>query len=463
MMNAGWGDTIVALATAPGRSAIAVVRMSGERAMEIAAAHVAPWPIEPRVVTLSRLHGRRDGNGGDPDILDQALVTIFVKPDSFTGEDVVEISSHGGHYTSARIMAALVSSGARPALPGEFSRRAVMNGKMDVTQAEAIGDLIDARSSAMHRSAIDQLDGGLSRRVGLLREGVIGLESLIAYDIDFPEEDDGPVASHSIGDAALRLLASLDALLATVPAGELIQEGAIVVIAGAPNSGKSSLFNAILGKSRSIVTEIPGTTRDAIEGRVETLHWPVRLIDTAGLRNTEDIIERLGIEVSERYLGEAHVILACGDSEESIRQTLAVVSEKSAGIPIGVRTKSDLIPAAERTEDGSGVDKSRVFVSAETGQGLDTLLQSIDKALTTTVGGSVAEYPALMRRRHISGIQSARDEIASFHDAWAEGALPAPVAAVHLRTAAISLEDLIGAVSTDDVLDRVFSSFCVGK
>ncbi len=463
MTNAGWGDTIVALATAPGRSAIAVVRMSGERAMEIAANHVVPWPIEPRVVTLSSVHDRGDGKDGNLDVLDQALVTVFVKPESYTGEDLVEISSHGGNYTPARIMAALISSGARPALPGEFSRRAVMNGKMDITQAEAIGDLIDARSSAMHRAAIDQLDGGLSRRVGALREAVIGMESLIAYDIDFPEEDDGPVASHRIGDAARALLASLDALLATVPAGELIREGAVVVIAGAPNAGKSSLFNAILGKSRSIVTEHPGTTRDAIEGHAETLHWPVRLVDTAGLRDTEDTIERLGIEVSERYLGEAHVVLACGDSEDSVCRTLGVVSGKSPGISIGVRTKSDLVSAAERQQAESGEDKSRIFVSAETGQGLDTLMQSIDEALTKTVGGVVAMYPALRRRRHISGIERARDEIARFSDAWADGALPAPVAAVHLRAAAISLEDLIGAVSTDDVLDRVFSSFCVGK
>lgn len=466
MISAGWGDTIIALATPPGRSALAVIRMSGERALDIAAAHIVPWPIQPRNAKLCHVHSGTANGTGDEKPLDEAVVTVFVKPNSFTGEDLVEISSHGGHYTPAQVMAALISSGARPALPGEFSRRAVMNGKMDITQAEAIGDLIDARSSAMHRIAIAQLDGGLSRRVGLLRDAVIGLESLIAYDIDFPEEDDGPVASHRVIDSASRLLASLDALLATVPAGELIREGAVVVVAGVPNAGKSSLFNALLGQSRAIVTDIPGTTRDAIEGHLETLHWPVRLIDTAGLRETEDTIERLGIEVSERYLAQAHVVLACGDSEDSVRHTLEVVKGGSTGIRVGVRTKIDLLAIDDRdpAQPTEGVaDDARVFVSAETGHGLDTLLRSIDDALTTLVGAQVAEYPLLMRARQISGIQVARDEIARFTDAWTEMSLPAPVAAVHLRAASTALEDLIGAVSTDDVLDRVFSSFCVGK
>lgn len=451
------GDTIVALATPPGRGAIAVVRMSGERAIEIASAHITPWPLEPRIARLCRLHDSASGV-----VIDQALVTVFTSPDSFTGEDLVEISSHGGHYTPARVMVALVSSGARPAAPGEFTRRAVLNGKMDITQAEAIGDLIDARSGAMHRAAITQLDGGLSRRVASLREAVIGLESLIAYDIDFPEEDDGPVSTERIGESAFALLASLDALIATVPAGELIRDGAIIVIAGEPNAGKSSLFNAILGQSRALVTNVPGTTRDAIEGYIETVNWPVRLVDTAGLRDTEDMIEKLGIEVSERYLAQAHVVLACGDNEDSLQRTLAVIHSKSKAPAIEVRTKSDLI-AEEEHADKKHAAIPRVLVSAETGHGLDTLLHSIDTVLTSVVGAPVAEYPTLMRARHIDGIKRARTEIAAFMSAWSEASLPAPVAAVHLRTAALALEDLIGAVSTEDVLDRVFSSFCVGK
>lgn len=455
------GDTIVALATPPGRGAVALVRMSGDRALEIAAVHIAPWPAAYRAVTLCRLHGQTSD-----DVLDQALVTVFAKPDSFTGEDLVEISTHGGQYTPARVMTALISSGARPALPGEFTRRAVLNGKMDITQAEAIGDLIDSRSSAMHRAAMIQFDGGLSRRMTSLRERVIEMEALIAYDIDFPEEDDGPVPEYRIADSASGLLTSLDMLLATVPTGEIVREGAVVVIAGAPNAGKSSLFNAMLGQARAIVTSIPGTTRDAIEGQIETLHWPVRLVDTAGLRHTDDLLEKLGIEVSETYLARAHVVLACGDTDDSVKKTLETVRNRSTATVIGIRTKSDLQESNQpNTGAPAAIDSSvpRHFTSAETGSGLVELLQAIDEALTQTVGAPVAEYPVLMRARHVDGIRRARDEIAMFIDVWRHQLLPAPVAAAHLRAAAFALEEMIGAVSTDDVLDRVFSSFCVGK
>jgi len=454
-------DTIIALATVPGRSAIAVVRMSGIGALEIAAAHIDPWIPEPRVARLCRLRDREQGG-----ILDQAIVTVFAAPDSFTGEHVVEISTHGGYYTQARVTAALVSSGARPALPGEFTRRAVINGKLDITQAEAIVDLIDAQSHAAHGAAINQLDGGLSRRIAALRDRVIGIESLIAYDIDFPDEDDGSLPRNRVSDAASELRSALDSLLATVPAAEVVREGAIVVIAGKPNVGKSSLFNALLGKSRAIVTDIPGTTRDAIEGRLETTHWPVRLVDTAGLRETQDTVERLGIEVSEQYLAEAHLILACGENQELIRSAVNAIRTKSSRAIVGVRTKGDLVNYHELAVHQSGEATPftpHVVVSAESGAGLDLLLESIDRALIAEIGSPVAEYPVLTRARHIYGIRQARDELADFCQTWEEAVLPAPVSAVHLRSAAQALEELIGAVSADDILDRVFSSFCVGK
>ncbi|HVF40176.1 MAG TPA: tRNA uridine-5-carboxymethylaminomethyl(34) synthesis GTPase MnmE [Gemmatimonadaceae bacterium] len=454
---AGGADTIVAVATAPGRGAIAVVRMSGPRALEIARQHIRPWPVEARSAMLANVY-----DGERSVMLDEAIITTFVGPHSFTGENMVEISTHGGHYVPARVLAALMSSGARPAMPGEFTRRAVLNGKLDITQAEAIGDLIDAGSSAMHRAALGQLDGGLSRRISLLRESIITLESLIAYDIDFPEEDDGPVPRDRILDGVSKVLSALDGLLSTVPAGELIREGAVVVTAGAPNAGKSSLFNSLLGQSRAIVTDIPGTTRDAIEAFLETEKWPLRLVDTAGIRETADAIERIGIEVSERYLRSAHVVLACGDSEQSLDHTVRGLENKTPGVVIAVRTKSDL--ALSRYETGkSGDEPSVLWVSAETGEGLEQLLARIDEVLTKSVGSPVAEYPLLTRARHVRRIREARDEIAAFGTAWSEDSLPAPVAAVHLRSAVSALEELIGAVSTDDVLDRVFSSFCVGK
>ncbi|HMG13284.1 MAG TPA: tRNA uridine-5-carboxymethylaminomethyl(34) synthesis GTPase MnmE [Gemmatimonadaceae bacterium] len=448
----GIQDTIVAVASAPGRGAIALVRLSGPDAFSIAAKHLPSWPPEPRASHLCEVFDRGQK-------LDQALVTLFPGPNSFTGDDTVEISTHGGYLVPSTIVAALISSGARQATPGEFTRRAVLNGKLDILQAEAIGDLIDASSHAMQRTALGQLDGGLSRRLLGLRNDMIGLEALIAYDVDFPEEDDGPVPRKKINQAAEGIGRSLDALLATAPAGEVIRDGAIVVIAGRPNVGKSSLFNALLGRSRAIVTEIPGTTRDALEAVIDSGKWPLRLVDTAGLRDTEDRIELMGIEVSERYLASAHLILACAENSENLAETTNLVGRSSTAPILAVRTKSDLVSAGDEISSSSGA----IRVSAETGAGLQELLGVIDDTLDTRHGAILPDLPILTRARHQNAIGTARSELQQFANGWREEKLPATVAAVHLRTAVCALEELIGAVEVEDVLDRVFSSFCVGK
>jgi len=391
--------------------------------------------------------------------LDQALVTLFPAPNSFTGEDTVEFSTHGGYLVPSTIVAALISSGARQALAGEFTRRAVLNGKLDVLQAEAIGDLIDASSHVMQRTALGQLDGGLSRRLVSLRGELIELEALLAYDVDFPEEDDGPIPRERIAQGATEILKSLGLLLETAPVGEVIREGAVVVIAGPPNVGKSSLFNALLGRSRAIVTEIPGTTRDALEAVIDSGKWPLRLVDTAGLRETEDRIERLGIEVSERYLASAHVVLVCAEDLSSLWETIALVSSHSRASIIPVRTKADLV--SERDEHR--FSRTSISVSAETGTGLQDLLGTIDDALDSQHGETPPDVPLLTRARHRQAISSARSEVEQFLGAWCGEKLPATVASVHLRTAVCALEELIGVVDVEDVLDRVFSSFCVGK
>lgn len=445
------GDTIVALATAPGRGAIAVIRLSGLDAARIAAQHISPWPIEPRVATLCEI---RDRDGG---WLEKALVTSFPAPNSYTGEAVIEISTHGGDLTPALVIEQLVGSGARPAEPGEFTRRAVLNGKMDLLQAEAVADLIDAASRAMRDAAVRQLDGGLSRRILELRGAMLEIESLLAYDIDFPEEDDGPVPRERILRAIDAALASLDQLLATVPRGELIRSGAVVVIAGEPNVGKSSLFNALIGRSRAIVTDIPGTTRDAIEAVIDGDRWPLRLVDTAGIRETADTVELLGVELSQRHIQGAHVVLACGDSTSSLEHVLERVTKLGTGAAvIPTRTKSDLAPA----ENGAA---GSVAVSASTGAGLKELLARIDDELSKRYDGGGIDTPVVTRARHRAILGAAREELDAFREGWLSGELPATVAAVHLRSAVHSLEELIGSVDVEDVLDRVFSSFCVGK
>ena len=445
-------DTIVAIASATGRGAIALVRLSGPDAFAIAAKHVRSLPTEPRLAQLCEVL-----NGDEK--LDDALVTLFPGPNSFTGDDTVELSTHGGYVVPASIVAALISSGARQALPGEFTRRAVLNGKLDILQAEAIGDLIDASSSVMQRTALGQLDGGLSRRLLGLRNELLELEALIAYDVDFPEEDDGPIPGVRIEQAAELVLKSLDRLLATAPVGEMIREGAVVVIAGPPNAGKSSLFNALLGRSRAIVTEIPGTTRDALEAVVDTGKWPLRLVDTAGLRETDDQIEKLGIEVSERYLSGAQVVLACADNQTSLEHTRTLVSQLTEACVISVRTKSDLVSNGDQLPE----PPDGVAVSAETGSGLPALVTTIESVIEQRQGPIAADLPILTRVRHRKALEVARVEVGQFRDVWRAEKLPATVAAAHLRTAVAELEELIGTLDVDDVLDRVFSSFCVGK
>jgi tRNA modification GTPase len=445
-------DTIAAVATAPGRAALAIVRMSGPRALEIARRLVAPWPEAPRRTRLARAS---DETGA---LLDEGLLTYYEAPASFTGEDVVEFTCHGGPLAPGLIVATLAAAGARPAEPGEFTRRAVLNGKLDLLQAEAVGDLADAASRSALRVALSQLDGGLSRRINALRERIIEVEALAAYDIDFPEEDDGPVSPERILGAARDVIAQIDALATTAPVGELIREGACVVIAGAPNVGKSSLFNAMLGRRRAIVTEIPGTTRDALEAVTEALGWPIRLVDTAGLRESSDMVEKLGIEVSREYLERADVVLACGDSAESLAHVGNAIASLSNAPVVRVRTKADLLTPADRLKVSDAV-----CASAETGEGLADVAEAVAVALSLVRGALQLDAPLVTRERHRFALNAARGELAEFVQVWEARRIPPVIAAVHLREATRILEELVGAVDVEDVLSKLFSTFCVGK
>lgn len=460
-------DTIVAIATPVGRGALAVVRLSGGEARRVAGAVVRPWPIEPG---RARLCAAVDAAGV---VLDRPIVTTYLAPRSYTGEDVVELVTHGGTIVPTSVVAALVAAGARCAAPGEFTRRAVLNGKMDLAQAEAVGDLIDARSAAMQRSAMAQLDGGLSRRVRVLRDAVLEVEALVAYDLDFPEEDDGPVSTERVLGAAARASGQVRDLLATAPVGELVRHGAVVVIAGPPNVGKSSLFNAVLGRARSIVSDQPGTTRDAVDALVEPpgAPFPLRLVDTAGLRDAADQVEQLGIEVSRQALAAADVVLACGETAASVQDTIDRVAGQSRAPVIGVRTKCDRPtqpPAGSRACNSSSATaaaagSSLIETSAETGQGIHALMAAVVEAVAGSCGLPPSDTPVLMRERHRHALARADAELAAFHSAWSTRELPAVVAAVHLRAAATALEEVIGAIDVADVLERVFGEFCVGK
>lgn len=434
-------DPIVALATPPGRSALAVIRLSGRGALAIAARAIPTFRAEP--ARQARLATFRDSEG---QVIDRGLYTVFPAPRSATGEDVIEFSCHGGHMVPARLVAALEAAGARPAGPGEFTRRAVLHGKLDLLQAEAIADLVEAEAPVQARTALAQLEGGLSRRIEALRAGMVELLAMLAYDVDFPGEDDGPVSAVVLDQRRAEVLTQVERLLATAPLAERVRRGALVVLAGAPNVGKSSLFNAFLGSERALVTELPGTTRDAIEAPADFLGWPIRLVDTAGLGETSDRIDAMGQAVSRRYLEAADLVLECDDGGLG-----GSAVGRFGGSTLAVRTKADL--------EG---DAPGLAVSALTGQGLDELRRAVVERLFQG-GASLADLePMLTRERHRVALTRARDGLADAAPHLARGGDPV-LAAHHVQEAMRALDVLVGAVDIEEVLDRVFATFCVGK
>ena len=321
---------------------------------------------------------------------------------------------------------------------------------MDLLQAEATADLIDAGSPAQQRRALQQLERGLSDRLAALRGEILELEALIAYDIDFPEEDEGPVSPERVRGAWDVVRGRVAELLRTAPEGERLRDGALLVIAGRPNAGKSWLFNALLGTERAIVTEIPGTTRDAIEAHAVIEGFPFRLVDTAGLRESEERIERMGIEISKRYLDAADLILFCRDQEHD-------------ALPdVGVKPVVEVVTKADLPDRPSAHPPIGPSVSVVTGQGLPELRRRLAEVAFGRLLALGDVEPVVTRARHRTALERSLAELDAFWTARTAG-VDAAAAATNLRAAVLALDDLIGAVTPDDVLGRVFAAFCVGK
>ena len=443
-------DPIAALATAPGRSALAMVRCSGTGIFDVVRRVVRPFTNEPG--RTAHLTGFYTTSGA---LIDRGLCTAFPGPASYTGEDMVELSCHGGLLVPTQLLAALYHAGARPARPGEFTFRAVLNGKLDLLQAEAVGDLIDATAPHQGKAALHQMEGGLSRRLGDLREELIQLLALLDYEVDFPEEDDGPVPRGRIVARVDACRADIGGLIATAPAGERLRDGALVVIAGPPNAGKSSLFNALLGTDRALVTELPGTTRDTIEAFTNMGGWPVRLADTAGLWEAPDRLDRLGVEVSRRYLGAADLLLACVPAGEVPSEEMRRLADR--GDAILVRTKADLEVDAEAPRESR-----EISVSIVTGRGLDPLRREIVNR-TFAESATADLEPVLTRERHRIALVRARESLGAAREILKEATGDAVLASHQVRIGVAALDELVGVVDPDEVLGRIFSQFCVGK
>ena len=437
-------DTIAAIATPPGTGGVSIIRISGGEALAIAA-RVSGITPAPRRATLAHI---RDARG---DTLDQALLLYYPAPHSYTGEDTLEIQGHGGIAVTQAVLAAVLDAGARLAEPGEYTRRAYLNNKIDLAQAEAIADLINARSQAAVKAANRSLQGDFSRQIETLAADLLALRIYIEAALDFPEEE---IDFLREGDIAARLQAwgdRLRALLAQSTQGRLMNDGINLVIAGKPNAGKSSLLNALVGEERAIVTAQAGTTRDIVRETILIHGMPVNILDTAGLREASDLVEQEGIRRTRQALNQADLILLLRDGSALDDRD----DELPANIPqLLAYNKADQTPPAVQAQHADGL-----WISAKTGAGIDALRDAIACAVGRD---SREESPYIARERHLRALHQAerhyQHALAQLH-ASQNGELIAE----DLRLAHDALGSITGAISSDDLLGHIFSSFCIGK
>jgi tRNA modification GTPase len=451
-------DTIAAIATPPGQGAIAVLRVSGPEAIAVAdrvfKAKRKPSEIESRVQSLGAICD-------DDTQLDSVLLTVFRKPSSFTGEDVVEIACHGGVLVTRRILELLLRNGASLADPGEFTRRAFLNGKLDLTQAEAIMDLIGASSDRALRAATEQLEGTLGSQIRAMQSEMLGLLAHIEAYIDFPEEDISPDTGSALLQRLEAILKTMESLLASASQGRLIREGVRTVISGPPNAGKSSLLNRLLGFERAIVSATPGTTRDTLEESVILRGWSLRLVDTAGLRESLDPIELEGINRAMKQRAEADLILHVRDGAlpaQTISGT-GCKDEKAGSEEILILNKSDI------EEHPSWADSQAIRISCLSGRGVRELEEAIDTKLTAAFGAGLESESSgfvVINARHQDCLRRGVEQTQAAQSGLKESISPEFVAE-ELRGALHAVGEIVGQTDTEDLLGQIFSTFCIGK
>jgi tRNA modification GTPase len=448
--------TIAAAATPPGRGGIGIVRISGQQVAQIAHGLLGELPA-PRRAHLAEF---RDAAGAP---IDRGLALFFPGPNSYTGEDTLELQGHGGVAVMNALLARVFELGARRAQPGEFTQRAYLNGKLDLAQAEAVADLIDASSSSAARAALRSLEGEFSRRVHELVEALTQLRVHVEAAIDFPEEEIDFLADTALHARAAEVSESLAALLREARQGRVLTEGLTVVIAGAPNAGKSTLLNRLAGYDAAIVTDVPGTTRDLLRERLDIDGLPLHVIDTAGLRESHDPIEREGMRRATEAMGRADRVLLLMDATAADRERK--LAEQLARLPAGVPVtlvfnKMDCAGAKPPTvPDPSGAVASQLSISALTGEGIEALRQHLKEC----AGYSGAEAGTLSARaRHVEALLRVQEQIDQARQQL-EQRRAGELMAEHLKRAQEALGEITGEVHSDELLGRIFSSFCIGK
>jgi tRNA modification GTPase len=474
-------DTICAVATAPGMAAIAVVRLSGPAAHEITCQlfyqHGKPFPMDS-IKGYQSFYGNIVIPSDDHEVLDEAVVTFFKAPHSFTGEDSVEISVHGSVYVQQKLLELLIEQGARMALPGEFTRRAFVNRKFDLAQAEAVADIIASQNEAAHRVAMNQLKGGFSKELQVLRSKLLEITSLIELELDFSEEDVEFADRTQLRALLKETQNHVAKLMDSFRLGNAIKNGIPVAIVGETNTGKSTLLNALLGEDRAIVSDIAGTTRDTIE-EVMNLHGTMfRFIDTAGIRETEETIEKIGIERTFRKISEADIVLGLIDMTQSLQaikeaaefilkkmdmvhQTLVLLLNKSDRCPTASAESVDLLKSTACEVLGN--HDGHVYIqtiSAKTGNGLDQL----QKTLSEIQQAMNANHDAVLvtNLRHFEALKHALESLIAVSKGL-DDAIPTDLVAQDLREALYYLGSITGEITTEEVLGSIFGRFCIGK
>ncbi len=449
-------DTICAVSTPPGEGGIGIIRISGTEAIPIASRIFRP---KKDAAGFGSSHTLRYGLVVDPatgETVDEALVSVMLAPATYTREDVVEINCHGGMMPLWRTMGLLVAAGARQADPGEFTKRAFLNGRIDLAQAEAVMDVIRARTVLAQQAANEQLRGGLSLAVSALRNRLVSIVASVEAAIDFPEDVESPGVATLEGQV-LRVLAMVEELLSSASFGRILREGCATAIVGRPNVGKSSLLNALLRQDRAIVTEVPGTTRDVLEEYLNISGVPLRILDTAGIRHSHDIVEQEGVRRSLAAIESADIVLLVLDGSQPLApEDSRVLSSVAGKQVITVINKSDL----PRKLEAMRLPAAQVMVSCRTGAGLAELRTAVTNLVQK--GTAAHEHGWAVNQRHRTALEQAKSSLQNALGTIRSGLSPEFVA-VDLRAALDSLGLIIGATYTEDILERIFNDFCIGK